>query len=179
MVGGSSALPTLEAFVKSYSAGPAGLLELSPPRDNLRTEYGREARTAQWLVTNPSFNLEEAKRILDAFDKSANVPNWTLTSLDGGRYVVCLGHGVECNLDGRDATDEAEDWLDAYAHLNMPGLSQEAVREHIEELRSADWEKTSLGKRSDWPAALRSAVATCLSAPFPVLLAWGKDLNST
>jgi hypothetical protein len=40
-----------------------------------------------------------------------------------------------------------------------------------------DWASTPLGPISDWPFALRSAVSTCLSSNFPLLVMWGPELT--
>ncbi len=39
-----------------------------------------------------------------------------------------------------------------------------------------DWSSTPLGPVAGWPAALRSAVALCLSSRFPMRVAWGPEL---
>jgi len=45
------------------------------------------------------------------------------------------------------------------------------------ECRAFDWAGTSLGPPSEWPAALRIAVAIALESPFPMNLWCGEDLN--
>jgi len=45
------------------------------------------------------------------------------------------------------------------------------------ECRAFDWAGTSLGPPSEWPSALRIAVAIVLEAPFPMNLWCGPDLN--
>ncbi|MAT03564.1 MAG: hypothetical protein CL424_00735 [Acidimicrobiaceae bacterium] len=39
-----------------------------------------------------------------------------------------------------------------------------------------DWASTALGHPSTWSRALRTAVTTCLSSNFPLLVLWGPDL---
>lgn len=39
-----------------------------------------------------------------------------------------------------------------------------------------DWAATSLGAPPSWPIGLRTAVATCLTTRFPMLVVWGNDL---
>jgi len=39
-----------------------------------------------------------------------------------------------------------------------------------------DWASTPIGHPSTWPNALRTAVSTCLSSNFPLLVLWGPEL---
>ena len=48
----------------------------------------------------------------------------------------------------------------------------------VEEIRTFDWTKTSLGCPRTWPAALRCQLATMLACPAPMYLVWGEDLIS-
>ena len=41
-----------------------------------------------------------------------------------------------------------------------------------------DWRTTSLGAPEGWPPALKSMLASILSCPQPILLAWGPELLS-
>ena len=43
-------------------------------------------------------------------------------------------------------------------------------------MRAWDWSKSPLGQPSLWPDRLKSAVATCLSSQFPMVIWWGPDL---
>lgn len=43
-------------------------------------------------------------------------------------------------------------------------------------MRSYDWSRTPLGDPADWPAALKTAIATCLSSRFPMVVWWGPEL---
>jgi signal transduction histidine kinase/CheY-like chemotaxis protein len=43
-------------------------------------------------------------------------------------------------------------------------------------MRSYDWNQTELGDPAHWPAALKSAIATCLSSRFPMVVWWGPRL---
>ena len=43
-------------------------------------------------------------------------------------------------------------------------------------MRSFDWSKSSLGAPISWPDALKTAVATCLSSRFPMVVWWGPQL---
>jgi len=43
-------------------------------------------------------------------------------------------------------------------------------------MRSYDWNQTLLGNPADWPAMLKSAIATCLSSRFPMVIWWGPQL---
>jgi hypothetical protein len=43
-------------------------------------------------------------------------------------------------------------------------------------MRSYDWRRTALGDPADWPATLKSAVATCLGSRFPMVVWWGPQL---
>ena len=42
-------------------------------------------------------------------------------------------------------------------------------------MRSHDWKRTPLGDPADWPAALKLAIATCLSSQFPMVIWWGPN----
>lgn len=42
---------------------------------------------------------------------------------------------------------------------------------------ATDWASTALGDPDHWPAGLRSAVETCFSTRFPVLVTWGPRLT--
>jgi serine phosphatase RsbU (regulator of sigma subunit) len=39
-----------------------------------------------------------------------------------------------------------------------------------------DWSTTPLGAASEWSATVRTAVATCLTSRFPIMLMWGAEL---
>jgi len=43
-------------------------------------------------------------------------------------------------------------------------------------MRGYDWNRTPLGDPADWPTALKSAIATCLSSQFPMVVWWGPQL---
>ena len=43
-------------------------------------------------------------------------------------------------------------------------------------MRSFDWSKSPLGDPITWPDALKTAVATCLSSRFPMVVWWGPEL---
>jgi hypothetical protein len=43
-------------------------------------------------------------------------------------------------------------------------------------VRANDWSKTPLGPPQKWPQNLRTAVSTCLSSSFPIVIWWGRDL---
>jgi PAS domain S-box-containing protein len=43
-------------------------------------------------------------------------------------------------------------------------------------MRGLDWAATPLGPPEAWPQSLRTAVSTCLSCAFPILLWWGPEL---
>src|SRR5262245_42746194 len=43
-------------------------------------------------------------------------------------------------------------------------------------MRAYDWNRTPLGDPADWPAALKAAIATCLSSRFPMVVWWGPQL---
>ena len=42
-------------------------------------------------------------------------------------------------------------------------------------MRALDWSCTSLGPVSEWPRALKVAVALCLRSRFPIVIFWGRD----
>jgi hypothetical protein len=42
-------------------------------------------------------------------------------------------------------------------------------------IKEKDWSKTALGPYEAWPSALKQAVRTMLTSPFPMCVAWGKD----
>jgi signal transduction histidine kinase len=43
-------------------------------------------------------------------------------------------------------------------------------------MRSSDWSRTPVGDPAEWPAALKFAIATCLSSGFPMVVWWGPQL---
>src|SRR5436190_835894 len=43
-------------------------------------------------------------------------------------------------------------------------------------MRAYDWSRTSLGDPAEWPGVLKTAVATCLSSRFPMVIWWGPRL---
>ncbi len=45
-------------------------------------------------------------------------------------------------------------------------------------LRAFDWSSIGLGEPRSWPAALRSALAICLSSNFPTCVYWGRELHT-
>ncbi|MEO5573504.1 MAG: EAL domain-containing protein [Gammaproteobacteria bacterium] len=44
-------------------------------------------------------------------------------------------------------------------------------------IRAFDWSKTPLGPMQSWPQSLLSAINTCLTAPYPMILWWGPCQN--
>ena len=42
-------------------------------------------------------------------------------------------------------------------------------------MRALDWSRTSLGPVSEWPWALKAAVALCLRSRFPIVILWGRQ----
>jgi signal transduction histidine kinase len=42
--------------------------------------------------------------------------------------------------------------------------------------REREWSQTPLGPVEQWPQSLRTAASTVISAPFPMMLAWGPEL---
>lgn len=43
--------------------------------------------------------------------------------------------------------------------------------------RSVDWASTPIGPPETWPRNLRSAVTTCFSTEFPIVIGWGPELT--
>jgi PAS domain S-box-containing protein len=43
-------------------------------------------------------------------------------------------------------------------------------------MRSVDWSKKPLGRTTEWPQSLRSALSICLNSSFPIAIYWGRDL---
>lgn len=74
--------------------------------------------------------------------------------------------------------DVAERWFQRWEAMEVPGISPEDIKAHIDLLRSVDWSKTSLGPVASWSTTLLSSLGQALASPFPVLLAWGPDLVS-
>src|SRR4051812_13848012 len=62
-------------------------------------------------------------------------------------------------------TAPSRSWLD-----DLSGLSEMAAM-----VAGVDWAGTSFGHPDTWSAGLRSAVRTCLTTRFPMLVAWGPD----
>lgn len=58
--------------------------------------------------------------------------------------------------------------------LTVTGRTPES-QAFIELFKSVEWGKGKLGNPSGWSTSLVIMVNVCLSAPFPVLLSWGKD----
>ncbi|RYF37770.1 MAG: PAS domain S-box protein, partial [Chitinophagaceae bacterium] len=56
-----------------------------------------------------------------------------------------------------------------FAFLKGGGNMGELIRNH-------DWSKTSIGTPDQWPANLKTMVATVVAARFPMFLWWGPDL---
>lgn len=74
-------------------------------------------------------------------------------------------------------TGSAEDWLQRWSKMVIPGTDREAFLEHIDLIRRVDWAKTPLGPMDTWSTVLLSSLGQCLASPFPVLLAWGPELT--
>ena len=56
-----------------------------------------------------------------------------------------------------------------WAFLSVGGTSAAEIRSH-------DWSASAVGSPEDWPDLLRSTLATMLSSPQPMFVAWGDDL---
>jgi hypothetical protein len=74
-------------------------------------------------------------------------------------------------------SSSAEDWLQRWSRMELPGTDRQAFLAHIDLIRKVDWSKTPLGAMDTWSTVLLSSLGQCLASPFPVLLAWGPELT--
>ena len=74
-------------------------------------------------------------------------------------------------------SSSAEDWLQRWSRMELPGTDRQAFLAHIDLIRKVDWSKTPLGSMNTWSTVLLSSLGQCLASPFPVLLAWGPELT--
>lgn len=76
---------------------------------------------------------------------------------------------VKAAATARVASAPLAPWLDAVLG-HAPGNMAQAIAAH-------DWENSSLGPASTWPAALRSAIGIMLTSRYAMWLGWGPDLT--
>lgn len=68
-------------------------------------------------------------------------------------------------------------WFNLWENLEVPGLTRQQMRDHVELIRNIDWSATELGSIDTWDTLLVAAVTQILAAPYPILLIWGKDMT--
>lgn len=71
----------------------------------------------------------------------------------------------------------AEEWLQEWSKMELPGVDKAAFLDHIDLIRKVDWSKTPLGPMDTWSIVFLSTLGQALASPFPVLLAWGPELT--
>ena len=177
----------MDTVVHAYTDGPACLIYLPHPAE------------AEVQLKNTLFEDRHAQEVRYLANATVNATgSQSTTSVDGSIEWSCLrlsathalvlgkqrtgavrlavpadpAPGNEADGQTSQATQQ---WLEQWEQLDVPGVSQKDMRDHVKLIRRTNWSKTTLGHMETWSPLFFSLCTQCLSSPFPVMLNWGEE----
>ena len=170
----------------AYTDGPACLIYLPHPAE------------AEVQLANTLFEDRHTQEVTYLANATVNATgSQSTTSIDGSIEWSCLrlsaAHALVLGKQrtavvpptvpgdpapGKQAngtTSRAQQWLERWEQLKVPGVSKKDMRNQIDLIRRTDWSKTTLGDMETWSPLFFSFCNQCLASPFPVMLNWGRD----